>query len=632
MSRIQRLGIGNGGMDCEISYMQGKKYPNSGDIVKPVQGVSNRTLLRNPYNTLNEPIANSGSRPERITTDNRGNVFARSETNLIPGVTNNTLLKNPNNIKSIAVGEKRALSLQRIKDINNKLLPSYLTENKGVNEVMLQILTMIEDKPVKLITIQLLKILITKNVSALQDKNQQKMLDALNAFDLCLTEGRRTFRENTLSPTSIPEKIRPAVDRYVARIKQIYGNLVATPQTDADIQTGLSELGLLSNALTRMFEYNNAIDPSNTLTRDQINAAAYTGWGNQPVGPQPVGPQPVGPQPVGPQSVGPQSVGPQSVGPLQPTGTPQPTIPPTPGLAVQPALLSNTFSDMIKEFYDEVEQEVTYFNSLLQAIPPFNIQIYQRTLENAVNGYQEYFDNVANEQLQDASLSVKQLNEIRNAFFVVINSQHYADLKQRIYDLQGAQGPPPLDPGDVEQNAPPQFVRPPPTNPDLGPQQAGPQQAGPQQAGPQQAGPLQAKKERPLLLSDPSVLKYFVDSKAVKDFLQKEVYTKKYPLMGYIFLKLSVIERSLRIDKNKDISNELNEITNYVNGKEDEFNDELDTYQKNHGNKFDAIIKALGDIRSFFFQRLVGFGRRSRRPQNNKVVFQVGKATQYRKY
>ena len=163
MSRIQRLGIGNGGVDCAISYMQGKKYPNAGEIVKPVQGVTNNTLLKNPYNTINEPIAKPGQRPLRITTDNRGNVFARSETMLVPGVTNNNLLKNPYNILEEPVPEKATLSLQRIKDINSKSLPDYITENRGINEVMLQILTMISDKPVKLITIQLLKILITKN-------------------------------------------------------------------------------------------------------------------------------------------------------------------------------------------------------------------------------------------------------------------------------------------------------------------------------------------------------------------------------------------------------------------------------------------------------------------------------------
>ena len=280
MSRIQRLGIGNGGVDCQISYMQGKKYPNAGEIVKPVQGVTNNTLLKNPYNTINEPIAKPGQRPLRITTDNRGNVFARSETMLVPGVTNNNLLKNPYNILEEPVPEKRTLSLQRIKDINSGNLPKYVTENRGINEIMLQILTMIYDKPVKLITIQLLKILITKNASTLPEQTQQRILAALNAFDVVLTEGRKVFRENTLSPTKIPEMLQPAVTVYENEIRRIYG--AALPKAnyagiDADIQTGLAEIALLSNALTRMFEYNNAIDPSNTLTREQIMSASLSG-------------------------------------------------------------------------------------------------------------------------------------------------------------------------------------------------------------------------------------------------------------------------------------------------------------------------------------------------------------------
>lgn len=278
MSRIQRLGIGNGGVDCQISYMQAKKYPNSREIVKPVQGVTNNTLLKNPYNTINEPIAKPGQRPLRITTDNRGNVFARSETMLVPGVTNNTLLKNPYNILEEPVPEKATLSLQRIKDINSKSLPDYVTENRGINEVMLQVLTMISDKPVKLITIQLLKILITKNGAVYPEQNQQKILSALQFFDTVLTEGRKVFRENTLSPTKIPEMLQPAVDVYVKEIKKLYPGLKEIEgKTDRDIQTGLAELALLSNALTRMFEYNNAIDPSNTLTREQIMSSSLSG-------------------------------------------------------------------------------------------------------------------------------------------------------------------------------------------------------------------------------------------------------------------------------------------------------------------------------------------------------------------
>jgi len=614
MSRIQRLGIGNGGVDCQISYMQGKKYPNASEIVKPVQGVSNRTLLKNPYNNLSVSVPQPGQRPLRITTDNRGNVFARSETMLVPGVTNDTLLKNPYNIKSVTASEKRTLTLQRIKDINSKSLPGFITENKGINEVMLQILTTIENKQVKLITIQLLKILITKNVPVNSAHTEQKFLQALNLLDTVLTVGRRIFKENTLSPTNIASGMRPSITTYTNDIIRLY-NInpnVEPANIDAQIQTGLAELGLLSNALTRMFEYANAVEPSNTLSRDQINAAAYSGFGQQ-AGPQ-QGLQQAGPQ-AGPQAglqlslVDPSLLGGPPLGP--------------PPKIYNPIVGSNTLGANINNFDEEVKLHAEYLNNLVSNISPDNTDLYKRRLERDVLEYEEYFNQIRMQQLRDPNLDIDDLKDIRDAFLEQIESDRYTELKQKLYELRD-EGPPPLlyDPVDVEQNVPPPFVRPPPLNPGLGPQQAGPQQAGPQQA----------KKEQPRLLSDPKVLNTFVNSKAVKDFLEKAEYKAKYPLMGYIFLKLSVIERSLRIDKNKDISNELNEITDFVNGKEDEFNNEIDAYEKNHGNKFNTIIKALGEIRSFFFQKQKGFGRKSRKPQNNKVVFQVGKATQYRKY
>jgi hypothetical protein len=304
MLRIQRLrqDIGNGGNGtCEISYMQGRKYPNASETVEPVQGVSNKNLLKNPYNTLNEPIAKAGQRPLMITTDNRGNVFSRSEVKMVKGVTNDTLLKNPYNILEMPVGEKKVLSHQRIKDINNRLLPDYITENRGINEVMLQILTMIIDKPVKLITIHLLKILITKNAKEHGYQSQQKILSALNAFDQVMTQGRRVFKENSLSPTRIPDMLRQYVDVYEAEIKRIYGNMSGTfKNIDTDIQTGLTELGLLSNGLTRMFSANNAVDPSNTLTQEQIQAAASAAPNSPPpvIAPPPASgvPQQAGPE------------------------------------------------------------------------------------------------------------------------------------------------------------------------------------------------------------------------------------------------------------------------------------------------------------------------------------------------
>ena len=570
MSRIQRLGIGNGGVDCQISYMQGKKYPNAGEIVKPVQGVTNNTLLKNPYNNLSVSVPKPGERPLRITTDNRGNVFARSETMLVPGVTNDTLLKNPHNIRSVAASEKRTLTLQRIKDINNRTLPSYITENKGINEVMLQILTMIEDKPVKLITIQLLKILITKNVSALQDKNQQKMLDALNAFDSCLTEGRQIFRENTLSPTSIPERIRPAVDRYVARIKQIYGNLAATPQIDTDIQTGLSELGLLSNALTRMFEYNNAIDPSNTLTRDQINAAAYSGWGNGPVGP--------GQQPVGP--------GQQPIGPGQ-----QPVLP---NQAFQSPIADDNLQVIYDSLLTKIDEDEIKLRDLVNNLtrPVFD------KLKDQLLKINTFFQDMR-QALIDAKDDKDLLTDFVQNYNAVLTSQKYNDV---LWEMLNSQESPQ--------------------------QQAGPGSAsivpGSASPGPVPANPFIKQNIIDDLKNNEAIITYLIGPK-----------NTTAPLLKNLFITLQRISTS-----NSSMQDPLNErrldlIKTLLS--DNNFKAEFAELNVRATSDPDVLRlkRYIDKLSSFFFLNqpaMPGKGRTSRHPQNNKVVFQVGKATQYRKY
>ena len=165
---------------CEINYMQSKKYPNSSEKVYPNNNVSNKGLLKNPYNTINEPVAVSGKRPLQITTDIWGNVYSRNETMLIPNVTNNNLLKNPYNNLSEPVAEKKVLSQQKIKDINNKILPDFMLKNKGVSELAMKCLLMINNKNVKLMTISLMKYLVTKKIDDIRiNKDTQKILSAI---------------------------------------------------------------------------------------------------------------------------------------------------------------------------------------------------------------------------------------------------------------------------------------------------------------------------------------------------------------------------------------------------------------------------------------------------------------------
>jgi len=434
MSRIQRLGIGNGGINCEISYMQAKKYPNATEIIKPVEGVSNRTLLKNPFNTLSVSVPQPGERPLRITTDNRGNVFARSETMLVKGVTNDTLLKNPYNIKSVAASEKRTLTLQRIKDINSKALPNFITENKGINEVMLQVLTMIENKQVKLITIQLLKILITKNVPVNSAHTEQKFLQALNLLDTVLTVGRRIFKENTLSPTNIATALRPAIMTYVSEIIKLYNiNANVEPANiDTEIQTGIAELGLMSNALTRMFEYANAVEPSNTLSRDQINSAAYTGFGQ-----------------VG-----------QVVQPVQPVLPVQP---------FRPIPVNNSLQLNVDDFIAKIDENEGDFDALMNNIDPTKKNIFNSQLADEAKAVEELFATTR-ASLGDPMLNNNKLEQIINDYNEIIVSDEYTSLITSLINIQNPQaGQPIRRPVPSPFNPPSTPVRPPPFNPDVVP-------------------------------------------------------------------------------------------------------------------------------------------------------------------
>ena len=132
--------------DCEISYVQNKKYPTSKEKVYPNPNVSNKGLLKNPYNTINEPIPSPGKRPLMITSDIYGNVYARSITELMPNVTNSKLLKNPNNNLNEIAPTKKVLSRQQIKDINSKMMPDFMRNNRGISELAMKCLMMINER------------------------------------------------------------------------------------------------------------------------------------------------------------------------------------------------------------------------------------------------------------------------------------------------------------------------------------------------------------------------------------------------------------------------------------------------------------------------------------------------------
>jgi hypothetical protein len=262
---------------CEINYMQSKKYPNSSEKVYPNNNVSNKGLLKNPYNNISEPIAKPGQRPLRITTDMWGNVYARSDTMLVPGVTNSNLLKNPFNNLSEPVPEKKILSNQKIKDINNKLLPNYMLKNKGVSELAMKCLLMINNKHVKLLTISLMKYLVTKKVDDVRIAGDaQKILSALNIYSQLIDNAKKIYMDFGNDESQLADALKPFIMQYEAQLIHLLPFLGNPIRDDAamnvEISQSLAELAALSNALSRLFDQDKSISSSTTLSMNDIIA------------------------------------------------------------------------------------------------------------------------------------------------------------------------------------------------------------------------------------------------------------------------------------------------------------------------------------------------------------------------
>lgn len=263
---------------CEINYVQNKKYPNSSEKVYPNPNVSNKGLLKNPYNTINVPVPVAGERPLRITTDIYGRVFARSEVLSDPNVTNNNLLKNPYNNLSEPVPEKRIMSRQRIKEINNKSLPEFMRKNIGVSELAMKLLMMVKNKNVKLFTIKIMTYLVTKRLSdaqiALGAQGQQQILQAVNIYSQLISVTKKINTEYGYNEIQLTSQLEPQVATYEAQLILLLPFLgqASPPDIDAQITTAIADLALLSNALSRMFEQDNMIQPTTTLPAAAIIA------------------------------------------------------------------------------------------------------------------------------------------------------------------------------------------------------------------------------------------------------------------------------------------------------------------------------------------------------------------------
>ena len=261
---------------CEINYMQSKKYPNSSEKVYPNNNVSNKGLLKNPYNNISEPIAKPGQRPLRITTDMWGNVYARSDTMLVPGVTNSNLLKNPFNNLSEPVPEKKVLSNQKIKDINNKNIPEFMRKNVGVTDLAMKMLMMIRNKNVKLFTIRLMSYLVTKNLNDIQielgARGEQQILQAVNIYNQLMANAKRISVEYGSNEEQLTTNLYPYVHSYVEQLIRLVPALgdAELPDIDSRITKALADLAAVSSALNRLFDQDKAPEPSSILSAADI--------------------------------------------------------------------------------------------------------------------------------------------------------------------------------------------------------------------------------------------------------------------------------------------------------------------------------------------------------------------------
>lgn len=269
MSGLYRGKVQN---DCPITYMQGRKFPNSSETVKPVANVSNKGLLKNPYNTISEPIAKPGLRPERITTDMWGNVYARSDTMLVPGVTNNNLLKNPFNNLSEPVPEKKVLSHQKIKDINSKNIPEFMRKNVGITDLAMKMLMMIRNKNVKLFTIRLITYLVTKNLNDIQidlgAAGEQQILQAVNIYNQLIAHAKRINVDYGGNEDQLTENLYPYVHSYVEQLILLIPalGLAELPDIEKRLSGALADLAAVSSALNRLFDQDKAMEPSSILS------------------------------------------------------------------------------------------------------------------------------------------------------------------------------------------------------------------------------------------------------------------------------------------------------------------------------------------------------------------------------
>ena len=244
----------------------GKTFPNAKEIVIARQDVSNKNLLKNPYNNKSDPHDVAGQRPLRRTTDDRGNVFAVTTLNKVSGITNLTLLQNPNRIQEDPIDTPRTLSLQVIKDINSGKVPKYIRENRGIDQIAFMILQFMKDNGVKMATIAMLKSFITGHkLSVLLDKGGQFVTRAFSFFRQLIDSSTKLYRKGLLDIS-----LDDLVTKYSAGLASVYGPVILNEVSHIEISNALKELGALSGVLSRLFRDQNAVEPNKLVPYEQL--------------------------------------------------------------------------------------------------------------------------------------------------------------------------------------------------------------------------------------------------------------------------------------------------------------------------------------------------------------------------
>lgn len=315
----------------------GRMYPNAVSLAIARGDVSNKNLLKNPFNNKTGPVDDHGERPWGKKTDNFGNVFAQSTVIGPSGITNSKLLQNPWRFREDPVDTPRTLSRQTIRNINDGKYPKFIRQDKGVDEVAFTVLSFLPDTVAKIITMEMLKSIITGNkLTSLGDKGAHHITRAFLIFYKLLDDVRKIYNEGLLA-TNMSELIRV----YLNGLVEIFGPYVMDPVTQTQIQLALTQLGNLSGILSRMFREQNALDPTRLVPYETIM--------NLPPNPSPPIPTNLGDNdPNPPQNVKDPDIVRDQNDPNTPANQLNPTPTPNTGKAVPPYIpgghpsLSNT--------------------------------------------------------------------------------------------------------------------------------------------------------------------------------------------------------------------------------------------------------------------------------------------------